>query len=75
MKNQNRDEKTSFEDMSKLVFKDQYAGADRIDVRVNGRLYPTNKDAILRRIKISGAKVRDLRFFTQESIEKAKKKS
>jgi hypothetical protein len=72
---QNRNESVPLEDLSKLEFRPQYSGAEKINIRANGKFYPTNKDAILKRISISGAKYRDLRFFTDKSIVLAKKKT
>jgi len=66
----------SIEDYTKLQFRNQYEGANRIHVRAgDGRLYPTTKEGIIKRISISGLKSTDVKFFTHESLELAKKKS
>lgn len=76
MSKDNKHELVELQDADKLQFRQQYAAAKSIYVRANdGNMYPTTKEAILRSVKLLGLKVKDLKFFTPESVEAAKKKS
>jgi len=72
---QNRAEKIQL-NIDVLKFRDQYHNSKFNYIRAsNGKLYPVTMDVILNRIKLNGAQIRDLRFFTPKSIEEAKKKA